>query len=320
MKFRESFLFFIISFVLLSPSFYLLNAQVTSASGDQFIDMEVSPRLPSPGDRVEVTLDSSIYNLNYANIKWTVGGQFLSGGVGMIKVNFVLAKNDSDTPVAANITLQSGGVINKSLTIKTSHLDVLWQPLTQVHPFYEGLPLFTHQSSIQFVAIPSFGDNTGVAYKWSVDGGVKTDNSGYGKNSFVYTDSILSKPTLIHVEARSAGGQMAEKYFFIKAGNPKVQIYVNNPLLGVLYNNALPNDYDLPSKEFILRAEPYFFTAVNPQVSWSLNNQVVGNYTNKDLALSGGEGQGQAIVSVKVSDPAKILENASEALHLIFKE
>lgn len=104
----------------------------------------------------------------------------------------------------------------------------------------------------------------------------------------------------------------------------EVLVYEDNPLYGVLYNKALGGNVTLQNEEIKLAGIPYFIGVKEREnaglaYEWRLNNELVSGGAKSSLAFkqSGGAG-GTALVSLQISNPAKIFQFANVSLSLSF--
>jgi len=214
----------------------------------------------------------------------------------------------------------SGPLTTKAQTpIAQNEIEILWQTDGYVPPFYKGKPLYTSQSRMTFVAIPSFvGGNRNLnpknfTYEWRSGTSVLEPNSGYGKNKLSLTGSIIARPMDVQATASTNNGlSSASKRIKISAYRPTVLIYENNPLYGIFFNNAITSEIKLSSDEIILSAFPYFMSNTKSALdySWAMNaNNVPANEGKSDITLRNTGGEGKAVVGVTVKNPSALLQS-----------
>ncbi|MCR4334391.1 MAG: hypothetical protein NUV47_01505 [Patescibacteria group bacterium] len=189
-----------------------------------------------------------------------------------------------------------------------NYVDLLWQTNTYTPPFYKGKALYTTQSTVTVVAVPSIKSNN-LIYTWKQDYKVLGSLSGLGKDSYTFKGTVLSKPTTIEVEVSTAeDGLKATKDITLSARNPEPIIYEDDPLYGILYNKAITSPLALSKDEIVLLASPYFFSTDvtgknNLEYEWSINNGNVADNTDRSIILRHeGDTVGSSDISLVVNN------------------
>lgn len=149
---------------------------------------------------------------------------FKKKGVGDRKFQFTTGDLGSVSKISV-----SSSAFSKEMNIRPTGLDIVWQTKSYTPPFYKGKALYTYQSLVDFVAMPSFMTSSGamidpktLVYKWTRNGSVLGDSSGYGKNVFSTSGGVLAKPLQVEVEASTIDGSMrAKKVLNCKAHNQR---------------------------------------------------------------------------------------------------
>jgi hypothetical protein len=101
----------------------------------------------------------------------------------------------------------------------------------------------------------------------------------------------------------------------ISPGNPLVRIYENDPLLGPLYDTALPSSVTLTDSEDTYRAVPYYFNST-PSLTWQVNG--TPSQTGPDITVRpSGSGEGTAMLGVSGSTGA-LGQSAEAGLSVTF--
>lgn len=297
------------------------------------LKFDVAPRVPAPYDNVIVTISDYSIDLDRSQINWTLNGKAQSAGIGNKSFVFQMGGKGEVFKVAVKIQPSKGPIIQKSITLIAQDVDIAWEANSYTAPFYKGKALHTTEGEVLFVAMPNFITSTGaqinpttLIYKWSQDGTILADRSGYGKNTFSYTGTILSKPVTISVEVSTLKGDAsARKSVTVTPENTKAVFYENNPLYGILFNQAVGDTFTLTAKEGKFEAFPYFFTGKNRsapemQYTWKLNDSpLLVAKSQHSMVFRNEEGKsGKSEVRVSVSNLSKILQNASAQLSIIY--
>ena len=141
-------------------------------------------------------------------------------------------------------------------------VDILWQGGTYTPPFFEGLPLWSRQSQITFVAVTLDVPNpNNLFYKWIRNGTVLGLVSGIGKGSLSFSDTIFSKPVNIGVEVLDVNENLiAQNSITVSPTESYIEVYENHPLYGFLFNRAVLGAYTLEKSEVTFAVFPLYFS------------------------------------------------------------
>ncbi len=282
----------------------------------QFI---VTPEYPGPKEVVNIQIEDYTQNLNSLEISWFLDGKLQKRGVGDRKFQFTTGDLGSVSKISV-----SSSAFSKEINVRPTGLDIVWQTKSYTPPFYKGKALYTYQSLVDFVAMPSFMTSSGamidpktLVYKWTRNGSVLGDSSGYGKNVFSTSGGVLAKPLQVEVEASTIDGSMrAKKSIELQGAQPEVFLYENHPLYGILYNKAIGPQFDLKSKEISLSSAPYFFDVNRKDdpaltYNWSMNGKKLSNQKNPDslvLRKPDNTQSGSALVGVNIQKIGRSLQ------------
>ena len=132
---------------------------------------------------------------------------------------------------------------------------------------------------------------------------------------------LLFQESVTSVEVSSLDKSIrARKTIVLAPVEPKVVFYEKHPLKGVFYARALENTFSLLKEEFILRAEPFFFSknALKDRssgFSWLVNDADVFTERENELVLRHeGEKSGSSRVGLTVKDEKNLLQAAASLL------
>lgn len=321
--------FFLLSLILISIAILPFRANAASPEG---ILINAVPENPAPNENVSVTLNSYANDLDSVLITWFANGKNTLSGIGK-KSFLVNAPNaGSEITVIAKISLPDG-VIEKKIIIRSAVMVLLWQADdSYVPPFYKGKALPSLDSEIKVIALPEIRKNgilidpKSMIYSWKLNYNNDQENSGYGKNSFVYNSDYLEDTNNVSVTAStldqkySANGNMN-----IGATNPKILFYKNDANLGTIWELALSNGHKIQSDE-IIEAAPYFVSPKDIRVptfvwNWSINNNLVSILGPRKnlISLKAQTGvSGTSKIKLEISNQDKIFENATKEINVKF--
>jgi hypothetical protein len=295
------------------------------------IQVSITPEFPKAGDSVAIHLVSYSTPLDQATISYIVGGKVINKGLGLVDFNTTAGAIGSISTITARILTANGQTVNKIITIQPADIDLVWQAESYTPPFYQGKALYPHQGLITFVAIPNTSASKSVAkslgsfiYTWKKDGDILGDFSGYGKNTFNWRGTVISRPFNVEVDvSTSAGISIGSANVNINPQSPVVALYQDDPLLGVLANKNLKN-ITMIGKELSIAAVPYFFNKgtepVNLEYKWTMNGQSIANQLDPSiLTVRNNTGlSGNSTIGLQVSNVLKILQFASDSMSVTF--
>lgn len=293
----------------------------------------VTPNNPAALAPVTVSVESFATDLGQAKISWLLNGKAVASAAGKTSLNFTTGNYGNTDTVTIAVLTKEGTALRKTVTIKPAEIDLLWQTDTFTPPFYRGKALYSNQSAVTVVAIPHMLGRNGnpipvanLVFTWKEDHVVKGSLSGYGKNSYTFTGNPLFKPTLIEVEITAPVENIkSNATMSLAPRNPQVLVYVNDPLYGLLLNNAITASYPLDVSEVRLAAVPYFFSSdsagtKNLNYNWTINNSD-GATNQKDIVLRHeGDSSGTSIISLQVDNATNFLQKASLDFSIGFGE
>lgn len=336
-KFIKISLITISLFLFFVFGFGKVGAQMRSMDLNEIKDSAeiiITPASPGADENVFVKLESFSFDLNSSEIILALDGAIKSKGIGKKSFYFKTGKIGSVSLIKAIIKTKDGRTIEKSLVVRPAGVDLLWEAKTYAPPFYKGKALYGHQSFITVIAMPDMIGANGVrikpenmTYKWTKDSKVLGDVSGYGKNSFSFSKSVISHSPEIKVEVMSPDKKIkATGRITLDSVEPKILIYENNPLYGIIYEKAIVGDFNLDGNEITLASAPYFFSLEDAnngkiQYNWNMNGKKINSKDEeKQKTFRNTEGKkGSAAISLDLQNDAKVLQGARTNILLKFE-
>lgn len=315
-------LFFLLSLV---PT-VKLHAQVAAGLSDEDIIVETTPDNPGTNSPVYIKLTSYITDINAANITWTINGVKKASGNGIRNLTVTTGDANSTTNIQIDIRTGEGQSVTKKISLTPIDVDLTWQSESYVPPFYKGKALFSHENKITFIALPHILNSAGLeigpknlVYKWSKDGSVSESNSGYGKNTFTFTGSVISRPLDVTVVVTSPNTNATGfARVTVQPVEPFVFFYEKNPVYGIKFEKALTGSLELTnSKELTVVGIPYYFGVKDPTsydltYKWSINGADTQNQNSNVQTFVKKEGTtGTAKISLSIESASKILQYTS---------
>lgn len=299
---------------------------------EEKISVKIDTQYPRPNQTISASVQSYATNLDKAQISWSINGKLMEKGVGMKKFTFKTTALGKDQKLNVLVEKIEGGVFTQDYRITTSEVDMYYEAQTYVPPFFRGKARFSNQSIVTIFATPrGIGQNGKLipvedyTYKWSVNDRVSQSQSGYGKNSFVYNDTILSEPAKISVEVSSRDSSVyGSGQLVVRPANPMISFYEENPVYGTIYEGAIIGKRDLNREEITFRAVPYYFSneVLNHVYNWKMNGKPILGLGNTDtVTFRQQDGvTGESRISVEIKNNDKMFQTTKNSFSLIFSE
>ncbi|MFA6458868.1 MAG: hypothetical protein WCV79_00500 [Candidatus Paceibacterota bacterium] len=276
--------------VFLTSTFLLFIFAFTQAQGIstniQGIDLTVSNNSPAPGQTVTIKAESYVSDLNSSNITWKLNNVEYKKGIGVTSVDIQAPALGKKLTVSIVAVTPEGRTMTTSVSLSSGNVDLILESDGYVPPFFQGKMPLVYQNNYRVIAMPHLADTSGkeydpatLIYQWSKDSRLVQDQSGYGKQVFLWKDEMVPRQRLISVKVLTRDGSVqAEKVIPIEAGSPLIVFYKDDPLYGTLFNNALENSVSLgKSGEISVLAVPFGFnkpanTMGDLNFSWLINS------------------------------------------------
>ena len=311
---------------------FLLCGTTANAIPSTNISVNIAPPNPAPYENVAITLSSFVDNLDSVLISWSVNGKTVSEGIGKKSFSATAPGAGGETKVVALVYLPEG-TTDTTILIKPSVMVLLWQANdSYVPPFYRGKALPSPDSEVKVVAIPEIRTSSGnvspknMTYYWKKDYTNSVDGSGYGKNSFLFTNDYLEDANNISVTASTVDQKYSsEAGIDIAMAEPKILFYKNDSILGTLWDRILPDTYKIQGPE-IVEAAPYFISPKelqNPALIWSwfINDALVNltSFKKNLMPISAPERtHGTSKLKLEIKNRDKIFQTATKEINVEF--
>lgn len=296
----------------------------------QTLTVTTAPQYPKPQSTATIYIESYTYDLNAASIAWSIGGNVIAQGIGVKSVKIHTGNVGVTQTVSVSIVTADGKSFNKNITVTPTNLSFLTEALTYKPPLYEGKGVFTGQSAILVTAIPQVGSGAGIdpsnlIYKWTMDGQVDNNDSGYGKQTLATAGNYWGRDEVVMVDVSTLDGTtVAENSITLHPQSPYLLVYENNPLLGILYNHAQTSTFNLKADtEASFFAAPFgFIPALLPNkttYTWSMNGIDANNGNGNTITFRNDSGQsGLSVVGLRAEQTGTNFENAQTNFSIQF--
>lgn len=308
---RRPTLFFAAFFVFLFGAALSAHAQsfLDLSAAQTTFTMSMDPQTPPPYSQATVNFTSTAMNLQNAELSLTQNGKNIYKGP-VQPVSITVGAAGSLTSLKA--TIKSGGASDtETLALRPESVDLVLEPLSTVPPLYSGKALPAIDGSVRAVAVANFVNATGKAldpstlsYTWTIGGALYAAGSGIGKSVVIVKSPLQYRAADVSVTVQTQdGAYVGAASTDISVQSPALRLYRNDPLLGIIFDQTLPDTYTISGAESTLYAAPFSFplTSGAPTIEWFLNNQSVQS-GNSITLRPGGSGTGSAALSLTASD------------------
>lgn len=303
---------------------FLVHAQIPSFA--ESVEIKITPRVPQPNARVEMSVTSYSFDIDRSTIRWSVGGKEISSGVGNKQIEVTAGDIGSTVQIGLTIITPQNTVIERTISVPIGSIDLIIEADTYVPPFYRGRAMPTYGASVRLIAFPNSSVSTDrFLYRWERDYEVMEGLIGTANNVAVIRSPEFSARTAYAVEAASVNPSVRLRRDFALANvEPSVVLYEDNPLGGIQYERAVQTQSSLAGKEVTYVAEPFFFSAAGRNdgklsYEWTLDGESVNTGAKDFLTLRQDvEGEGSASIGLSIQNSTEILQTAAVALTLFF--
>lgn len=305
-------------------------AQYTVPGFDGSVRMTMNPLHPRPGETVTIALESSLIDLVRSVVAWEVDGRpRASSGTSL---SIVAPALGSRVSVRAIVTTPENSLVEASLVITPTELDLLYESDSYTPPFYRGRALPSAGSTLRLQAIPRFKKPNGsliptneIIFTWRKNGQVLGSISGRGKATATIPSPLLFSTDTIAIEAATRDDAYSgSARVSVSAADPVIRLYEDHPLYGLRLNHAFSTSTDTTARELTLAAIPFFASVNSPldpalSYEWGVNGTVVetNEGTRNALTIGGAEG-GEARVSLNLTHATNIFFGAEARWVFVF--
>lgn len=321
--------FFVVSImlaILFSLVPQLARAQFSIPTIADNLTIVATPSAPGPHTPVHLSLESTVTKSAVAT--WTVNGRAVSTNEDTGGIDIQTGALGEKTTITASVDGDNGAQ-TVTLTLVPTAVDLLLDATSYVPPFFKGRPLASPGTTLRAQALPHFGNTTPVSndrimFTWRQGGAVVA--SGVGKSSVSLAAPPLFGSDTISVEAQSVDGAYAgEASVQLPGIDPNATLYVNNPLTGIEYYDAIQNGAKVPDIETTLIAVPYFTEAQSPNdaqfiYDWKVNGEAVpdGASNASEITINSSNSTGAANLSLTLSSSANFYLHADQSWNISF--
>ena len=297
------------------------------------VTIAISPEHPTPGSFVHLLAASFSADLDRSDIVWLANNKAMAQGPGLKEADVVAGPLGSATDITVIANGQNGNVASGEVHIRPTELDLLWESDSYVHPFYRGRTVPSAGTSLRLQAIPRFKLPGGqqmperdLIFTWRRNGSVVQSASGRGRSSAILPSPVLFGTDTITVNAESLDGSLSgEASVQIPSTEPILELYMDHPLLGVMYHQALLPQTSIADSEMTFVAVPYFAQIQNPDdprlaYVWRVNgNDIETDLTRpSELTINADKSNGLALIELALGHTGNLLMRSGGKWGVLF--
>jgi hypothetical protein len=284
--------------------------------------VDISPQYPVPYQTITLTPSSTLFDIGSATISVTVNGKSFYKGSGGTGIDVLLGGPGSVTTISIT-AVAAGQTYNKKFTIRPASVALVVEPVSTTHPFYDGASLVPSEGAVRLIAIPDFRTSAGkqvdpstLEYTWTLGDQTLDSSSGIGQSVLNATAPQRYRDATVSVMVQNSDGSLiAQSQTTISPVDQLSRVYEDDPLLGPLFDNALPNAFTMSGTEDTFLGVPYYFSNP-PGVSWIMNGTLNG--TDPDITVRAtGNGSGTAVLNFGATN-ANATESANSTVSVSF--
>ena len=280
------------------------------------LTLSISPPYPSPNAAVHMEARSNSVDLDTLDVSWYKDGEKIGGGAGIKEIDVVAGALGSEVAIEVVAREDGFAVASAQARIVPTEVDLLFESDSYVPPFYKGRAMPSAGTLLRLEAIPRFkrADGSFVAandiiFTWKRGVSVISSASGRGKATAVLESPGLFGADLISVEARTPDGKFyGVAGTRIAATEPRLLLYKDHPLFGVMYQQALAVQSFVPETEMSFAAVPYFAEATEANdarliYAWRINGNEVANdpVRPSEITINAERSSGNALIELALS-------------------
>lgn len=311
---------------------FFLNPVFSSAQNvADTINITTSPSSPAAGQTVMASVDALEFNINLANIVWSLDGKVMKSGQGEKTFAFKAPLAGKSTNLSVTVTPPGKSPISRNVDISVGgSMDIIWEAVDgYTPPFYRGKTLPIKQSAIKVVAMPNVKSSNGIplkastfAYTWRKDGSNVMGQSGLGKNSMVFINQILEQTNRVEVSATN-GLETINSSIIVAPFTPDILFYEYDQLtLSPKYQKAFAASNTIAQPRMTLVAEPYFLardwkTNNGVVLDWNINGQVAKAIEKNQIGIITTNSTSD--ITVEYNEAQKLFRNFREGIKIIAK-
>lgn len=206
----------------------------------------------------------------------------------------------------------------------SSNISLVWEVGLQTPPFYKGKTLNVRNTPVTITALSNAGlSSNNLIYTWSESNTVLGGKSGLGRNTLSLPGNIVGDSPFVSVKVETIDKTLVgNSSINIPFHNSRSYIYEYSPTLGVLFENALQNTFNLTNNEVTLQVFPFYFSKSGISrldYQWKLNRKTLVLEQGPSLTVRKPDGTtGDSILEVSVNNTKEITQHSETSVRVLF--
>ncbi len=308
-------------------------AQVGLPGIENSVLISYSPQHPGPKDAVHLKAQSSVLDLEKAEITWRANDKIIARGRGVVATDIVVGALGIATEIEISVAAEDEIMASAQATIVPTELDLLVDSDAYTPPFYRGRAHASAGTNLHLQAIPLFKRPGGsyvadadINFTWKKNGEIIGSASGRGKSSAVIPAQHLFGTDRITIDARSIDGLLVnETSYAFSPSQPILALYQDHPLFGIMYHQALGATTFIPDSEMTFVAVPYFAQASRAEdfalsYEWRVNGkEITPSATNRNaITINAANSSGVALLNLRLTHATNYYMDAKGSWNITF--
>lgn len=286
------------------------------------INITTESRFHGPNESVTVMLSSTLINLNDAEVTWTKNGQNIVSGTGKTETQVTTGSVGESIEVGVQAQIPGSGSVQRSIEISPVDIDMVWESTDSFVPaFYEGKALHPGWGPVKVTVIPHIPQNNNsgdqynasdLVYNWQFNNLVYGDDSGRGKNTFMFDGTPRTNRVSVEIETPS-GDPVASKTTVIPTVEPQIELYPITRDRGITLAEPLLTSSEINLEGEGVSVQPFYYLAESSQAGnlsydWLINNQRIEN-SNKSRLMRSNDilTDGSNDINLEINDTSHLL-------------
>jgi hypothetical protein len=314
-------------FLLLLSLFLVASPFVSAQFGPDSLteaDLSIasSPEYPSPGEKVDLSLNDYGGSAYGASIEWFVNDTPIPGTTNQRNISLTIGTVGSKSTVKAVLRLPDGTTSTITRVFEPLYIDIIAEPQTHVPGFYKGRALPSTGSTVSLTALLNDGEPLGTEYMylWRVNQNVLEKGGLRGGNriSFKMPQDSL---TVVSLQVSKPDGTiLGKRSVAIPVARPEIHFYEVNALYGI-ESRSLQN-FTMIGNSATLIAAPYYLDSVtfnSPDVlQWAIDGDpTFGDGSNPyAITLEKTGYPGRATLDLQVQNTTFFLQGARNSIEI----
>lgn len=308
------------------------NAQVGLRGLEGAASIVADPSDPMPGENVRLVVKSVVIDLARADITWTANGTVVAHGLGITEASVIAPAYGEETQVSASID-SDGAQATANATVAPRRLDLMYEADSYVPPFYRGRALPSAGTNVRLFALPHFrrADGTfvpenSISYTWRKNGTLLTSASGIGRSAAIVRGPELFGSDVYSVDVVSTdGGYAASASVTVRSVEPKLVLYQDSALFGLMYHWAFASPSFIHGSEMTFAAVPYFAQARSSDdkrlvYEWRVDgmNITADQVKRSEITVDAKEAPGPVTIELQVTHTDNIFMESKRSWGITF--